>query len=136
MAIRPSDRLAPFTTAELTIVGAGLGATIADTLDAALRDEIAADNRQAAGRTLLLAASLSLEIDDHLGEPHPPLSYFAATAQMIADGSYAEEMRGVLLAALAEDEGSMAALEGMEAAAGESNVIHLPSSVDRRGDAA
>lgn len=89
----PGSRLGFFEPTELAVLSAGLGQLIADTLEAAHLDAIAADQREAAAGTLLLAARLSIEIDEQTGTEHPPLSDFIATAQHIAAGTFAAELR-------------------------------------------
>lgn len=102
------DRWDGFTAPELTVIKESVRQFADSILIQAAADEIPADYRNDAALTLLGAANLCTEIDEQLGNPHPPFEVFATAAGLISQGKYAG-----MLAELAEDE-----------------VIEVPSATD------
>lgn len=81
-------RWAQFTDAELAILQAGAAEVMEDIIVAARRAPLPADVRRDAAGTMLIAARMSFEIDDHFGAEHPALEVFAETSTQIAAGTY------------------------------------------------
>lgn len=87
---------APFTHAELRLIRAGLAEVMDGILDMARSNTIPRDDRRDAAISLLASAKLAFNIDEALGDEHPPLEVFALSAELIRNGTYGREVAAVV----------------------------------------
>lgn len=88
----PTNRWQGFTSPELTVIKESVRQFADDILIQAANDEIPGDLRNDAALTLLGAANICTEIDETLGNPHPPFEVFATAAGLISQGKYVETL--------------------------------------------
>lgn len=91
----PNHNWSGFTSATLGVIRAGASLLVDQILEQAKANEIPEAQLKDAAATMLEACMVSFEIDDLMGDPHPPMNVFALTARLIANGTYADEVAKV-----------------------------------------
>lgn len=96
-AVDTDGRWTKFDGGEKQILAACLDGYVQEIIAmASTEGAIPESERAGAAGSMLAAASLMFELDDAAGRDHPPLDVFAMTAQQIADGTFAEELKRAL----------------------------------------